>query len=266
MAGTQVVDLEKWNPQNFCALIEQSQVTLSSLVPAQVFDLVAGKFKAPKSLRAIIVGGGAISPTLLSEAVWLGWPLLPTYGMTECCSQVATADFGNRDLRILDHVEVKVVDGRIAVKSESLLTTYAFLSESGVSLMDPKVDGWFLTEDRGEVIDDCLLVHGRHDDFIKIGGESVMMSRLQELFERARMKAVVDVDFDAAIFVMPDERLGSVIHLAATCEKYKELVEVYNELVLPFERIRGVHVVDQIPRSALNKLLVNHLKLKLLKV
>jgi o-succinylbenzoate---CoA ligase len=66
-------------------------VTLASLVPAQVTDLVRDRVEAPPSLRAVVVGGGALSEELYAAARALGWPLLPSYGMTECCSQVATA-------------------------------------------------------------------------------------------------------------------------------------------------------------------------------
>lgn len=257
LAGTHVVSLEKWDPEQFCDVLEHVGVTLTSLVPAQVFDLVAKKSTPSKRLRGVIVGGGAISPTLLHEAVALGWPLLPSYGLTECSSQVATA-IDEKGLRVLDHVEVKITEGRIAIKSESLLSAYAFLSESGASIEDPKVDGWFLTQDCGELSNGYLTMLGRQDDFIKIGGESVMMSRLNGLFENARMHA--QIDFDAAIFAMEDERLGSVVNLAVTSEKFQKLVDAYNALVLPFERVRKVHVIDRIPRSALNKLLVGQLK------
>jgi O-succinylbenzoic acid--CoA ligase len=53
---------------------------------------------------------------------------------------------------------------------------------------------------------------------------------------------------------MPDERLGQAIHLAATAEA-DELVRRFNERVLPFERIRGVYRVAEIPQSPLGKLL-----------
>ena len=36
-------------------------------------------------------GGGAVSDELYRDARALGWRVLPSYGMTECCSQVATA-------------------------------------------------------------------------------------------------------------------------------------------------------------------------------
>jgi acyl-coenzyme A synthetase/AMP-(fatty) acid ligase len=52
---------------------------------------------------------------------------------------------------------------------------------------------------------------------------------------------------------MPDERLGHVIHLATTIEP--TFADAFNARVHPFERIRAIHRVDEIPRSPLGKLL-----------
>src|SRR5438094_4306455 len=48
-----------WEPLGFTAFCAEERVTLSSLVPAQVSDLVRAGARAPASLRAIVVGGGA---------------------------------------------------------------------------------------------------------------------------------------------------------------------------------------------------------------
>ncbi|HEU5163432.1 MAG TPA: AMP-binding protein, partial [Thermoanaerobaculia bacterium] len=86
-----VVKLDRWSVQAFADLAEEEDVTLTALVPAQVADLVATGAQAPRALRAIVVGGGALEPRLYRDARKLGWPLLPSYGLTEACSQVATA-------------------------------------------------------------------------------------------------------------------------------------------------------------------------------
>ena len=42
-----------------------------------------------------MTGGGALDPSLYKQARDLGWPLLPSYGLTECGSQVATASLSS---------------------------------------------------------------------------------------------------------------------------------------------------------------------------
>lgn len=219
-------------------------VTLASLVPAQVSDLVRDRVVAPRSLRAVVVGGGVLSEELYSAARELGWPLLPSYGMTECCSQVATATLESRELLLLDHVEARVeADGRLALRSEALLTGYA--TEEG--FVDPKVDGWFLTEDVGAVEGPVLRVEGRRGDFIKIGGESVDLSRLDRI--------LAGLGADAAVFPVPDERLGHVIGLAVASGDAEAVAAAFNARVFPFERVRRVVRIAEIPRTALGKIM-----------
>jgi len=52
---------EKWNPHTFVLQANANQATLSSLVPTQLYDIVKEGLTAPKSLRAIIIGGGSLS-------------------------------------------------------------------------------------------------------------------------------------------------------------------------------------------------------------
>jgi O-succinylbenzoic acid--CoA ligase len=226
LAGARALPMP-WDPRAFA----ESEATIASLVPAQVQDLIAARLKPSPKLRAILVGGGIFN-------VERGdWPALPSYGMTECCSTIAISD------TLLGHIEARrESDGRLAFRGASLFTGYA--TEQG--LIDPKIDGWFISEDLGEVSGGRLRVFGRADDFVKIGGESVDLKRLDRiLYELA--------GDDAAIVAVPDERLGHVIHLATTIEP--TFADAFNGRVHPFERIRAVHLVDAIPRSALGKLL-----------
>lgn len=240
-----------WDARQFVRTATTEHGTLASLVPAQVRDLVALDERAPPSMRAIVVGGGAMLHDLYVAARDLGWPVLPSYGMTEACSQIATANSDSEDLHVLSHIVVKTgEDQRLSFRSESLLTGYAQFDERRRPVfVDPKVDGWFVSEDRGEVDGDVLRPLGRAGAFVKIGGESVDLSRLEAILDSVRQTA------DAAIIAVPDDRLGHVIHLVAASDDVNLVVEAFNARVLPFERIRAVRRVDAIPRSPLGKLL-----------
>ena len=246
LTESRVVSMQ-WEADEFVARSEAEKVTLSALVPAQVRDLVRAGRRAPASLRAIIVGGGALSPSLYEQARALGWPLLPSYGLTEAASQVATAISESPELRLLSHIQCRIQDGRIVIKGASLLSGYAIAGDGSPQFIDPREDGWFFTEDQGELAGDRLVVHGRSGEFVKIGGESVDLKRLDAILEAVRGS------LDAAIFAAPDDRLGSVIHLAVAGNG-EELAARFNARVLPFERIRRVHQVQRIPRTELGKL------------
>jgi len=233
LSGASVIAIE-WDAQRFAS----TDATLASLVPAQVHDLVRARLAPPPRMRAILVGGGVFDRALQQEARDLGWPVLATYGMSECCSTVAVEDV------LLDHLEARrTEDGRLAFRGASLFTGY--VTETG--LTDPKSDGWFVSDDLGEVDGRTLRVFGRGADFAKVGGESVDLLRLDAIVRSI-------AGDDAAIVALPDERLGQVIHLAVTRDA-EAIREAFNGRVAPFERARGVHVVDAIPRSPLGKLL-----------
>jgi O-succinylbenzoic acid--CoA ligase len=92
-------------------------VTLASLVPAQVSDIVRDHIRR-RCHYAPLWSAGAVRGAL-QWARALGWPLLPSYGMTECCSQVATAKLESRDLVLLDHIEARIdpmADSHCAVR------------------------------------------------------------------------------------------------------------------------------------------------------
>lgn len=248
LASARVVSIE-WEARRFSELCDAERIAFSALVPAQVTDLVRERLAAPRSLRAIVVGGGALADSVFDEARALGWPLLRSYGMTECCSQVATASYVSDELQVLSHLEVRAADdGRLAIRGASLLTGYALFIDGVPRFVDPKVDGWFVSEDLGSVDGRVLRVEGRRGEFVKIGGESVDLKRLDRIVD----EVVRELGGDAAIFAVADERLGSVIHLAATRDG---IAEAFAMRVLPFERPRVVHRVGAIPRSPLGKLL-----------
>lgn len=261
LSGAKLISINdnKWDVYAFYEMACREKVTLTALVPTQVYDIISAKLTCSKEMRAVVVGGGSLDGSLYRQALSLGWRLLPSYGLTECSSQVATATLESLEtgqapvLRILPHLEVAIEDGLICVKGKSLLTGYAMETLEGPRFIDPKQNGWFHTEDMGKIENGYLHVMGRVGDFVKIGGESVDMKRLQVILDRLKVEfACVD---DLVLVAVPDERLGHVVHLAATTRvrEIQQLINAYHEKVLPFERIRKTHSLKSIPRTPLNK-------------
>ncbi len=260
LSGSRVVSVNsgRWDMEGFIKSCEAEKGTLSALVPTQVYDCVQAGIKAPASLRAVVVGGGALNEAIYESAVCLGWPLLPSYGLTECSSQVATALLGSwmaghfPELPFLDHVETGFnPEGYLQIRSEALLTAY--VGEEGVC--DPKKEGWFSTEDRITLGERGVVNVSRGTGFVKIGGESVDLQRLQQILEGVCIKQRTPIS--CAIAAKPDLRKGSVIELLVegTVDPLA-LVEQFNQQVLPFERICHVTHVKTLPRTALGKILI----------
>ncbi|CUI16443.1 putative o-succinylbenzoate-CoA ligase [Candidatus Protochlamydia naegleriophila] len=258
----------KWHASLFSAFLEGVKGSLTSLVPAQLHDLIQLGMAAPPSLRAVIIGGGKLMPELYAKAVELGWPVLPSYGLTECASQVATAALGSwkaglecPTLELLPHMRGEEQGGRLAFKGPSLLSAYAHFEPGGIRLSDPKVNGWLVSEDRGEIQGTELSVFGRSDACIKIGGESVDLACLEAHLQSLALKA--DFRGEVTLVALPDSRLGNVLHLAAAKADIfalQEIIDRFQKSVLPFEKIRAVCHLPYFPRSALSKILKNELQ------
>jgi len=72
-----------WDPKVFLTSIDEQKITVLSLVPTQIYDLMKIKAVCPKSIRTVFVGGGPLAKKLAQQAKDLGWPLVTCYGMTE---------------------------------------------------------------------------------------------------------------------------------------------------------------------------------------
>ena len=109
-----LINTKKWYPLSFKKQIEKEKISLSSLVPTQVYDLVAKNLKAPPCLRALLVGGDFLSPEIYKQAKELGWPLLLCYGATETSSHIAVEELsslkkarkGKAFMKLLEGVEL----------------------------------------------------------------------------------------------------------------------------------------------------------------
>ncbi len=258
--------LGKWQAEAFFRYIQRVGGTLSALVPAQLYDLVMLGYLAPESMRAIIIGGGALSPILYQQAIDLKWPILPSYGLTECASQVATANLGSWRgnqvpiLKLLPHIQAKESEGFLCLSGPSLLSTYAYFNDDDIQFIDPKNQGYLITEDRGRIDNKQLSILGRTDSIIKVGGESVDLACLESLLQTLKIQMAIEID--VTLVAMPDMRLGHSIHLAVECSEQCRvalLIRKFEESVLPFERIRGVHCISDFPRSAIGKILKSKL-------
>ncbi len=183
------------------------RATHVSLVSTQLLRLLDGDADL-SGLKAVLVGGGAIPPSLVDEALSRGVPVHTSYGLTEMASQVTTTPPGaSREKlrtagRVLPHREVRVSgEGEILVRGETLFAGY--LREGGPDL--PLEDGgWFRTGDLGEMdADGYLRVLGRRDNLFVSGGENVRPEEIE-----AALSQVSGVE-EAVVVPVPDAEFGS---------------------------------------------------------
>jgi len=265
----------RWDAWRFRERVVEERATLASLVPAQVHDLVGATLHAPPGLRAVVVGGARLDPELHRDARALGWPCLPSYGLTETASQVATATRDSLSSRaypvvlpLLSHAAARAgADGRLELRASSLLTCYAEVSEAGARAWDPKHEGWFATDDLGVVYPEGIEVLGRVSDSVKVLGELVALSRVEGQAQTwaSEEPMLRGLGVDVAVVAPPHPRLGHELVLVVAhpdpdvrrrldLDALREAVQRSSrDTLLPFERVLRVVSAARIPRTALGK-------------
>ncbi|RXK88842.1 o-succinylbenzoate--CoA ligase [Chlorobaculum sp. 24CR] len=167
-------------------------VTHLSLVPTQLYRMLRadGGPERLRSLEALLLGGSAVSPALLREAIREHVPLYLTYGSTEMSTQVTTSPGPVTSARgdsgvVLPYRQVKIdTDGEILVKGECLFMGY--LDEGGVRTARD-AEGWFHTGDMGELSKDGrLTVLGRRDSMFISGGENIHPEEIEKALTSIR--------------------------------------------------------------------------------
>ncbi len=251
LADARCAPLAAWDPAAFVREASAVVATLSSLVPAQVYDLVANGLRAPASLRAVVVGGGALDESLRQSASALGWPLLRSYGLTEAASQVATAPLERPDaswLPLLDHVEAQErADGLLSLRGPSLLTGWMVFQPDGTAQWeDPKMNGWLATADRVELRGRELRVLGRADDLVKIRGELLDLAALERALQNRVSAGAIRLDAE------PDDRNGCTLRIVAENSAAAAEALAALDLFPPYARPASVEV-GLIARTALGK-------------
>ena len=174
-----------------------------SLVPTQLqrwFDYLT-EYPQPIQTQAVLLGGTQIPVKLTQMLSELDIRSYSGYGMTEMASTVFA----------------KQSDGKIGVgqpllgREFKLMNEEVWLKGAGLAMgywRDGRIDpltnheGWFQTKDKGQWLDDELVIQGRLDNMFISGGENIQPEEIE--------KVIAQSDLVKQIFVLPkhDEEFG----------------------------------------------------------
>jgi O-succinylbenzoic acid--CoA ligase len=265
----------KWDAIKWVKFIEDKKCTLSSLVPTQIYDLVTNNLRCPASLRAVFVGGSALSANIYLNARELGWRLLPSYGCSECSSQIATALYSSLDskvqkkipdLQLLPHWCIepfKDSSFQWKIQGPSLFDVQLEWDANNNSWIDFQRDRLesYLLPDQLEVTQansqSYIKFMDRKMNLIKIGSELTSLQRLQDILEEVLCESNLCLN-SFCIINVPNDRLESTIGLVS--EKGQNESDIqniqskFNKKVLGFEKIQRKFMIDRIPRTNLSKI------------
>ena len=260
--STFVQDTQRWQPHSFAQLCVSASITLVSLVPPQVHDLVRKKIPCPPNLRAAIIGGGGMSAELASAALGLGWPVYQSYGMTEAATQIATesyprntAGFDETRLEILPHWQLRTDPaGQLLICGKALAKGYLTRANAGQWCWE-EIGGTLKTRDSVKLWHDgqrqFLHFIGRESGFVKILGELIHLAPLQARLESLALKTG---SLSMPIIVArPDARRGAKLVLVTEDEHGPHLLTTFNDMTEPLCRLAGLIQLENIPRTDLGK-------------
>ena len=255
LLGHTPVNLRPWNPAFTTAQIQRENVTVISLVPAQLYDLVSEELKCPACLKAVLIGGDFLSQKLESEARRLGWPLVKTFGMSEVGSQLCTGEDSEGYLRPLPIHEIKADElGQLKIKSESLFSFLITRQERSWSfkpaseLQDP--EGFLPLPDRVEIKKGHLLHLGRLDESKKLSGHLVNLRSIKEVMEKLTVEEKLWGEMEVKLEAHP--RSGQRLILHHTSKVPEKLIRQFTELISPVKIDQIIHQ-SRIARTELGK-------------
>ena len=233
--------LYKWDPEEALRLIEKEHITQFNGVPSMSWEMVNSPNLRKYDLSSLTVmgGGGAARPpqhVKILEQI-LGRHIAQAgYGLTETTAIGAT----NAGEPYLTHpdsvgrptpplVEAKIVNeqGRTLINGE--IGEICFKSPANLKeyWKDPQAtadifleDGWLKTGDVG-IIDDegFIYIKDRAKDLVIRGGENIGCREVEDaIYEHPKV-------FEAAVFGLPEERLGEQVAAVIMVRQGERLTE-----------------------------------------
>ena len=249
-AGAGVLLHDGFNSGAVAAALNRHPVSHLSLVPAMLAALLETAIRPPASLRHVVVGGAALPLSLFNRATAAGWPLNPSYGMSETAAQVATYTLADGPWheglvgRPLGVNELALTsDGRIRIRGPQVMAGY--VEGGGVD-----AEGWLTTGDLGKIDENGrLTVSGRADDMLISGGYNIHPLEVESCL------AGCPGIRDSAVTGVPDETWGDLVVALVVGDATPVSIEDWCRARLPAAaRPRRIVHLASLPRNATGKL------------
>lgn len=199
-------------------------------------------------LKTIFSGGAYLNPKLIAPYKEFGIELLQGYGMTECSPRIACSISGRSKDDSVGNVvcgcEIKIIDGEICVKSDSIMLGYYKDPEETEKTLK---DGFLYTGDLGHVDEDNFLyITGRKKNLIILAnGENVSPEQLENYFSGyllAKELMVYSENGVITVEVYPNYEFADSMGVSDIETALRQKVDAINEEFPLYMRINNVKV------------------------
>ena len=220
-----------------------------------------------EKFKAMLLGGGPISPKALEKCESYGIPVIQSYGMTETCSQVVALSFEDAAKKMgsagrpLLGMTLKIVDeeeknqlpnevGEILLKGKNVIRQY--LNGEQWRAVKWTTDGWFKTGDMGYLDEDgYLYLVSRLSELIISGGENIYPTEIEHVLQE--FPGVKEV----AVVGESDEKWGAVPvayivgETTITVENINKFAKKY---LARYKLPKRIYLCHSLPKTANGKL------------
>jgi len=263
--GRFFIPTDGFNPFEIAEMLKREQINAISAVPSLWRILLEEKEVIGhdgKKVKWIEIGSQYMSREE-KEALKTLFPnanIVQHYGLTEA-SRTTLLEIHNTVGEQLESVgktfgdiQVKILESnQIAISGSHVATEY-LIEDQSVNLKDE--NGWFITNDLGEIKEEYLYYRGRYDDIINCGGIKVSPEQLE-----TKIFPLIEDTSQIAICRKPDPLRGDGFLVAVTPEFKMNKQELYN-LILDANQKFGVNAtnaisiieVNELPRTASGKI------------
>ena len=280
ISGSRIVFTYKWDAGRALELIEREGVTNFSGVPTMSREMLMHPDWSKRDTSTLMGmgGGGAplqpdlvdkIDKSLAGGAPSTGYGLTETHGIVTANSGALYTLKPSSCGRVVPVLDARLIDdegdevtgpgarGELCVRGAVVIKGYLNRPEETA---DGIRDGWFRTGDIATIDDDgFVFIVDRAKDMVLRGGENVYCSEVESVIYEHPDVA------EAAVFGVPDERLGEVVGVAIVRAPGASLDEAglatfLDGKLAKFKIPERVWFMDELPRNANGKFVKRELR------
>jgi long-chain acyl-CoA synthetase len=157
-------------------------INLGRILFGKVHDVMG------RDMRLFVTGGSKFDPLIGRDLYSLGFTILQAYGLTEtsAAASISTPHDAHIDTvgRALPGMEIKIVEGEIAVRGPNVMQGYHNRPDATAAVMK---DGWFYTGDLGRMDDNGrLTITGRKKEMIVLSsGKNIFPEEIEAHYRQS---------------------------------------------------------------------------------
>lgn len=218
---------------------ENASRLFAAMVPMQVYNSlqVAVEAERLRSIRNLIIGGGAVDDKLASQLKDFPHAVWSTYGMTETLSHIALRRLNGSEASEWYHPFDSVT---VSLNKEDCLVIDAPLVHEGKLVTNDRAE---LRERDGKIEFKIL---GRKDNVIDSGGIKIQIEEVEE-----KLKPFLSAPY--MITKGPDEKFGETVILLTEQNNIAEVSELCMKALPKYWQPHYIFHVDKIPMTETSK-------------